>query len=449
MALEIFVKFKCASRDIKLLWASVFLRLLSYGLTNQVLTLFLNAINMTEDKIGLFMSLTLAGDVICSYILTWYADSWGRRKVLVYGCAMMLLSGLVFSFSENFTLLLIFAIFGVISPSSDEVGPFKSIEEAMIAHLSPHNARPEIYAIHALVGTIGSALGAIVCGIFVDLLKRTGVAATDLQCYKLVFLLYAFFAFCKMVIMLLLSDATELDGHYGHTDHGNEETPEPLDVNDETAPLMRQATHPEERTNKLSKETVSVLMKLLIIFMVDSLGSGFMTSGWMVYYYSKQFLMGSLALGTLFFVTQLVMASSTIPSSIIARCFGPVRATLLVQIPSGIFSILIPMAKDYLPLSILFLNLHFATTAMDVTPRQILLTNIIKPRDLTKVMGVVNIGKTFARCIGPIFTGVLANNSYLWLCYIISGSLVITADLILACMFLGVDAKIKEQMNRR
>ena len=59
-----------ASRDIKLLWASVFLRLLSYGLTNQVLTLFLNKINLDESKIGLFMSLTLVGDVFCSYILS-------------------------------------------------------------------------------------------------------------------------------------------------------------------------------------------------------------------------------------------------------------------------------------------------------------------------------------------------------------------------------------------
>ena len=84
----------------------------------------------------------------------------------------------------------------------------------------------------------------------------------------------------------LLSDATEMDGNYEHIDHRNEETPEPLDVNDETAPLMRQATHPEERSNSLSKETVSVLLKLLVIFMVDSLGSGFMTSGWMVYYLS-------------------------------------------------------------------------------------------------------------------------------------------------------------------
>ena len=38
------------------------------------------------------------------------------------------------------------AIFGVISPSGDETGPFKSVEEASIAHLTPHNHRPEIFA---------------------------------------------------------------------------------------------------------------------------------------------------------------------------------------------------------------------------------------------------------------------------------------------------------------
>ena len=117
------------------------------------------------------------------------------------------------------------------------------------------------------------------------------------------------------------------------------------------------------------------------------------------------------------------------------RIFGPVKATLLVQIPSGVFSILIPFAANHLSVSILLLNCFFGTAAMDVTSRQILLTNLIRPADLTKVMGIVNIGKTFARCIGPIFTGILANLDYLWLCYIISGVLVIVADCILACSF--------------
>lgn len=479
--MNILKEIKDAPRDIRLLWASVFLRLLAYGLTNQVLTLFLNGIRMSEDKIGWFMSLTLIGDVLCSYILTWYADSWGRRKVLIYGSIMMTLSGLAFAFSENFHILLIFAIFGVISPSSDEVGPFKSIEESMIAHLSPNHKRPEVYAMHALIGTIGSALGAIMSGGFIDLLQIFKLADPDLQCYKYVFLLYSFFALLKVIVMMSLSEKTELDGHY--KEHLDETTLGEAITNDEMAPLMEEShlhrhssregtsitntttTHgsisshddnnadiSEDRPpheSGLSPETVTILMKLLVIFMIDSLGSGFMTSSWMVYYYKKFFKISSFALGALFFCTQFVMASSTIPSTIIARMFGPVRATLLVQIPSGIFSILIPFAKNHLWLSILLLNCHFGTTAMDVTPRQILLTNLINPKDLTRVMGIVNIGKTFARCIGPIFTGILAKDGYLWLCFIISGALVITADMVLACSFLHVDKDIMKQINTR
>ncbi|QLL33740.1 hypothetical protein HG536_0F00650 [Torulaspora globosa] len=427
-----------ASRDIKLLWASVFFRLFAYGLTNQVLTLFLNGINLEESEIGVFMSLTLIGDVLCSYVLTWYADSWGRRRILVYGSVMMVLSGIAFAYSENFHVLLFFAIIGVISPSSDEVGPFKSVEESMIAHLTPNNRRPEVYAIHALVGTTGAALGAIACGAFIDVVKYTGMYTEDLQCYKLVFLVYALLAFVKVIIMLFLSDRTELD-----CDHAELSSPEAL-IEDEMAPLMQSA---EQRNRGLSKDTKSILIKLLVIFMVDSLGMGFMTSGWMVYYYAKQFLMSSFALGTLFFVSKIVTASSTIPSSAIAKTLGPVKATLLVQVASGVFSILIPLAHNCLPLSILLLNLHFATTAMDVTPRQILLTNLIMPQDLTKVMGVVNIGKTLARCVGPVFTGLLASADRLWLCYVISGGLVICADCLLAFWFLHVDLELTKQLN--
>ena len=60
------------------------------------------------------------------------------------------------------------AIFGVISPSGDETGPFKSVEEASIAHLTPHNHRPEIFAFYGLFATAGAAIGSLLCGILVD-----------------------------------------------------------------------------------------------------------------------------------------------------------------------------------------------------------------------------------------------------------------------------------------
>lgn len=450
-------QFKNASKDIKLLWLSVFTRLLAYGLTNQILTLFLNKIVPNESYIGIFMSLTLVGDVLASYVLTWYADSWGRRRVLILGSIMMFVSGIVFTFSESYWCLLLFAILGVISPSSNEVGPFKSIEESMIAHLSENSIRPEVYAIHSLVGTTGAALGAILSGSFVNWLQVYW-QLDDLHSYKYTFALYAMLALIKIIIMCCLSSKTELDSHF----HNDPVTVESITTND-MAPLLEQCresiheqtplinnnsgTTNKNSTTTLSKESIHTLLRLLVIFMMDSFGSGFMTDGWMVYYFKYQFELNSIALGTLFFITTIVMASSTLPSSVLPRWFGPVKATLLVQIPSGIFSILLPFVSNSLVWSIILLNLHFSTTAMDVTSRQILLTNLIPAKDLTKVMGIVNIGKTFARCIGPIFTGILAKNGYLWFCYIISGSLVILADIILAISFLHVDKLILQQIN--
>lgn len=434
-----------ASKDVKLLWLSVFLRMMAYGMTNQILTLFFHEIGVSDEEMGWFMTLTLIGDVCVSYVLTWYADSWGRRLVLTYGSVMMMLSGIVFASSENLYLLLAFAIIGVISPSSEEVGPFKSIEESMIAHLTPHNKRPEVYSMHSMLGTVGSAMGSLICGVLVDLLLKLGVLSDVRYCYKAVFVVYAVLALFKALISVSLSVSSEMDGEFeddGNVD-GIQQQIEDAEVIAEDTPLIIKKL----KQNKLSSQTMSIMLKLLLIFMTDSLGSGFMTSAWMVYYYNKVFNMTNTSLGILFFVSKYVMAASAIPSAIVARMFGPVRATLLVQIPSGIFSILVPFAESHLFLSIALLMLFFFTTAMDVTPRQIILTNIIQPKDLTKVMGMVNIGKTFARCIGPVFAGKLANHGHLWVCYIISGSLVILADIFLAVLFCNVDEQILAKTN--
>ncbi|AET41050.1 uncharacterized protein Ecym_7202 [Eremothecium cymbalariae DBVPG len=427
-----------ASNDVKLLCASVFFRLMSYGLTNQILTLFLKEIGVTEKEIGWFISLTLIGDVLISYFLTWYADHLGRRLVLIYGSMMMVLSGMVFSYFEDTRILLFFAIIGVLSPSSEEVGPFKSIEESMIAHLTPHHQRPEIFGFHSMIGTLGSASGAVFSGLFIHSLQIFYPNMSNLIYYKTMFLVYTCFALIKLFIMLSLSEEVEFD--YGQ----NKPISPTTEPEDETSALL-----PSSTSRGLSSQTVQTITKLLIVFMTDSLGSGFMSSAWVVYYYATAFHMTALGLGVLFFCTKLITAASNIPSAAIARNFGPVRATLLVQIPSALFLMLIPSAYNLLPLSILFLTLFNFTTDMDVIPRQLLLTTIIDPRDLTKVMGLVNIGKTFARCIGPVFTGLFADKGLLWVCFVISGCLVVLSDLTLAVLYCGIDEQIlaKTQNN--
>lgn len=412
-----------ASGDIKLLWGSVFLRLFAYGSTNLVLLLFLRAIDVSEKWIGVFMTCTLVGDTMLSWGLTWFADALGRRSVLVLGGVLMVVAGLLFTFSTNYWVLLAGAIFGVISPSGDDVGPFKSIEESIMAHLTDYKHRSDIYACHSLLGTLGAALGSLVTGLMVTHLQQQ-YHWDVLDCYRFVFAVYTGVAVLKLAIMCCLSK--ECEKVFGAESERLVESEPPA---------------ASASTSKLSRDTVRVMAKLLGVFMLDSLGCGFLGAGWIIYYFKTYFHTTASVLGVLFFFTNMSNSLSAIPSALLTKLLGPIRATLLVQIPSGLFLILIPLVTQF-PVVALLTVLYYSTSAMDVIPRQVLLTAIITPRDLTKVMGMVNIGKTFARCIGPIITGRLASNGYLWLCFIINGVLVVCSDLLLALFFWGIDATI-------
>jgi predicted MFS family arabinose efflux permease len=75
------------------------------------------------------MTLTLFGDVFLGTFLTLIADRVGRRKVLLGGSFLMVFSGAIFAIFENFWILLLAAILGVISVTGGDFGPFRSIEE--------------------------------------------------------------------------------------------------------------------------------------------------------------------------------------------------------------------------------------------------------------------------------------------------------------------------------
>lgn len=102
--------------DTKLLYTQRFVRLFAYGGSTLILVLYLRELEIPETEIGLFMTLTLFGDVIISFFLTLFADALGRRTILMAGAALMSASGVLFATNSNYWVLLAAAIFGVISP---------------------------------------------------------------------------------------------------------------------------------------------------------------------------------------------------------------------------------------------------------------------------------------------------------------------------------------------
>lgn len=448
--------------DVKLLLLSTFLRRASFGLTNQVLTLFLESAGVSKTRIGVFMTLTLVGDTAISFFLTWFSDKLGRRLVMVTGCVLMLASGLVFAKFLDFWVLLAAAIVGVISTSGDETGPFKTIEEACLSHLSPHKLRAHVFAIYGLLGTFGAAIGSSICGWLVDYWSVSRGWSLE-SCYRAIFLCYSGIAVAKLLLCLMLSASCEISDALLSSSGSEELYSGEIELT-AVRPVRSGSTH--EETHLLGDEvlqevaaastpsvvqtksglqalTKRYLPRLLVVFMLDSFGYGFMPPAWIVYYFRTAYHAPPAALGTLFFFTNLIDSISSLASAFTFSVFGPVKAIIVAQVPSAIFFSTVPFWHSFMTAAA-FYFLFCACATMDVVPRQSLLTTIIPKEDLIKVLGIVNIGKTFARCIGPLFTGKLAQHGLLYIAFLVNGACLVLADLILGVCFVHLDKEVLE-----
>lgn len=412
--------------DTKLLCIQRFVRLFAYGGSTLILALYMSALGVSDSKIGLFMTLTLIGDVLISFCLTLFADGLGRKAILILGAALMTASGVVFALSDNYWVLLAAAIIGVISPSGNEIGPFRAIEESTLAHLSPAEFHSDIYAWYSLIGTAGAAFGMMTCGWVVGYLQ-TLEGWDNVRAYRTVFFTYAALGFVKFCLACALSKRVEAE---------REVPPQPS----ETTPLLADNTpQPHKKPSKLpsiSAESRVIVINLCILFALDSFASGLAPLSWVSYFFKRKFDVPEGKLGSLFFTTGIIASLSTLIASSISKRFGNIKTMVFTHLPSAIFLSLIPIPPQ-LPLAMLFLILRSCTQSMDVAPRSAFLAAVVLPNERTAVMGTINVVKTFSQSIGPSITGILADRQLFWVSFVAAGALKATYDLGLLAVFWG------------
>ena len=289
-------------RDTKILCLQRFVRLFAYGASTLILAAYLAALGHSDEFIGLFMTLTLAGDVVISFFLTLIADNLGRRKILAFGALLMGASGVVFALTGNYWALLAAAIFGVITPrlaahlavqrafvnlrcSGNEIGPFRAVEESTIAHLTPPEHRSHVFAWYTLIGTGGTALGLLTCGWATSLLQEKANWKT-IDAYRAVFIAYAFLGLLKFLLTLLLSAECEANVQPKST-HATETAPLLHSDNDGNA-KKRKKPSVFAQLPSLSAQSKIILVQLCILFAFDNFGSGLAAMYAMAEYVSKE-----------------------------------------------------------------------------------------------------------------------------------------------------------------
>ncbi|EXJ61986.1 hypothetical protein A1O7_02418 [Cladophialophora yegresii CBS 114405] len=471
------------NRDIYLILMTRFLRMFAYGGAALVLAIFLYAqAGVSWKQTGTFMTLTLLGDAAISYSLTILADKVGRRRILLIGSLLMTLSGTVFAFSKNYYLLLLAAVFGVISPGAHEVGPFRAVEEGILAQLAPLEARTDIFAWFAVSSTLAMALGLFVTG-WITYAQRTYLKIDWKETYPPIFGMYAIIGLVKFLVTLLLSKNIEAKaaGQYSWaatTASMTEVDEEVASPSEQTRPLLdgtprRSSTakqpnitrtasirsgsphsQPQRgrkdsffgrlRTSlsspwKVSRSSLPILLRLSCLFGLNAFASGMLpltVMSWYMSWRSRWFL--THRIGYALSLVWLAASFSNLFSAAVARRLGLVKAMVCTHLPSAVFLALVPLGLVVSGWRLLvFLLLGDAVFgSMDQAPREAFVAAVFLPRERTQVMGTLNFVRTLGACLGPIVTGMIWSKERWWVPFELAAALKIIYDIGLLIMFL-------------
>ncbi|MBI3660244.1 MFS transporter [Candidatus Acetothermia bacterium] len=390
------------TRDGLLLFSTRIVRLFAYGFLSVVLVLYLAQIGLNESQIGLLLTLTLIGDTAISLWMTTAADRIGRRHMLIVGAGLMIFAGVLFVLTDNFVLLLVAAIIGVISPSGSEVGPFLSIEQAALTQLISSEQRTKIFAWYNLVGSFATALGALASGALAQGLQSAGYA--PMESYRAIVIGYALLGFVLALLFLRLSSVIE----------------------------ATQVTQASLAKNWLGlHRSRSVVLKLSALFALDSFAGGFVIQAILAYWFHVRFGVEPAVLGGIFFGANILAGISALAAASIASRIGLINTMVWTHIPSNILLILVPFMPN-LALAITVLLLRFSISQMDVPTRQSYTMAVVNPDERSAAAGITGVARTTGAALSPMLTGpLLANPALMGMPFVLAGGLKIVYDLLL------------------
>jgi MFS family permease len=393
------------SRDGWLLFATFGIRSFAYGSLSVVLGLYLAAIGLQAGAIGWIFAAALAGGAAMTVLLTTVADRSGRKRILLLGAVLMALAGTVFALSDNLILLIVAAVFGTISPSGKEVGPFLSVEQAILPQTVSAEKRTSVFALYNLVGSLAGAVGALAVSLphLFNLAPLAGYRFLVWGYVGAAVLLFIFFAAFSPSV-----EATRI------------------------TPSSRRRVLGVHRSR-------GAVAKLAALFAIDSFAGGFVVQSLVAYWFHLRFGTDVTVLGTIFFGTNLFSALSFLAAGPLAKRIGLLNTMVFTHLPSNVLLLLVPLMPS-LELAVTMLLARHLLSQLDVPTRQSYTMAIVDPDE---------VARSAAAAAAPAFTGWILTVPTLGLPFLLAGGLKIIYDLAIFAIFRRVKPPEETERGRR
>jgi MFS family permease len=397
------------SRDGWLLFITCGVRSFAYGFLSVILGLYLDAQGLSASAIGWIFTAALAGGAVMTIVISAVADSFGRRALLILGALLMALAGCIFAVSDNAILLVFAAIFGTISPSGKEVGPFLSLEQAILPQTTQDQHRTAVFSAYNLVGSFAGALGALGVGL------PSLFSLSVLSGYRFLVWAYVAAATGLMVLFAMLSPSIEA-----------------------------KATATSQTRKVGVQKSRGMVAKLAGLFALDALAGGFIVQSIVAYWFYLRFKTDLNSLGGIFFGTNLLAALSFLAAPAIARRIGLLNTMVFTHLPSNFLLLLIPLMPN-VEWAVTVLLLRHLLSQMDVPTRQSYTMAVVDPDERAASAGILSVARNAGAAVAPLFTGaVLANPAFGWP-FLLAGGIKVVYDLWIFAVF----RKVKPPEEKR
>ena len=383
--------------DGKMILAEKIVRTIPYGFMGVLFPIYLSLLRFGPFEIGVILALTVASSAAYTLIASIFADRLGRARTLAFFAFTDAIAGALLFSSASWWAPVAAGIVGNMTVGSGEVGPFLSLEQAILPGTSASTRRTLGFSVYNLVGYVAASAGALLVG----LPKYIGLGPTE---YRPLFLMYLASGLLGVYLYSRLSTRVEID----------------------------EATRP--RRTGLSESSKPVIKRLSALFALDSFGGGFIGISILSYYFYQRYSLQLDSLGLLFAGTQIITAISFLVAERIARRIGLIRTMVFTHIPSNLLLTLIPFVSS-IPIAVGLLLSRQSLSQMDVPPRQSYVMSIVPEIDRTPAAGFTNLSRTVAQSPSPSIAGYTISALWLGSPFVVAGALKIVYDLSLYKFF--------------
>jgi MFS family permease len=369
--------------DRALLLGARGLRAFGFGFAAVLIGVHLEERGLTAGLIGLTVGVGLAAASLSGLASAGLAARIGRRRTLAVSGVLMTLTGLDLALATQHTLLVMAGLTGMLGAASVDLGPFASVEQAVLAEAVPPQARNIAFARYSLTGGLFNAAGGLCAAL-----------ASTPAVIQAFFLVYAALGLVTALLPVLMSREVE-------------------------APV---AAPPFGSFKPLAG--------LAALFALDSLGGGFVANAVIAYWLHVRFGAGPGLLGPVLAATAVLQTLSYEVSGRLSNRFGLINTMVFTHLPSNLLLLAVPFSPS-LPWAIGLLLARFALSQMDVPARQAYVVSIVPPAERAGAVAMTGAVRGVAQSFGPALAGIAIGTAAFGLPFFAAGGLKIVYDLAL------------------